>query len=51
MWNIQDLLENQKFIDERWVIARPEKQPFLTRLKGAIFVLLGYCDAIEFYQQ
>lgn len=40
-----------KEINGRWVIARPEKFTFLSRIKDAWQVIRGNADAIKFYKQ
>jgi len=51
MLNIENLKENQTFIDGKWVIARPLISVFIRRLKDAIQVLKGNADAVKFYKQ
>lgn len=38
-------------IDGHWVIARPLRGPFISRLRDAWLVLIGKADAVTFYGQ
>lgn len=51
MLNADTLNENQTYINQKWVIARPMLQPFLMRLKDAIQVIKGNAEAVKFYKQ
>jgi len=50
-YEIDHLLRSQTLIDDKWVLSRPCVGPFWYRLKDAIKVLLGRCDAVKFYKQ
>ncbi|HUX80399.1 MAG TPA: hypothetical protein VMW10_11765 [Alphaproteobacteria bacterium] len=51
MLNADLLNENKILIDGMWVVARPIKNGFIRRLKGAIQVLRGKAEAVKFYKQ
>jgi hypothetical protein len=39
--------ETQTEVDGRWVAARPERGPFLWRIRSAWLVLTGKADAVR----
>jgi hypothetical protein len=49
--SIDDLIHTRALIDGKWVLSRPCVGPFWYRLRDAIRVLLGKCDAVKFYKQ
>lgn len=51
VYPVEALLNSHVQIGDRWVIARPYVQPFLSRLQAAIAVLRGKAEAVSFYQQ
>ena len=48
---VDDLWTARAEIDGQWWIARPEKGPFIHRIRDALWVLLGKADAVRFYKQ
>ena len=48
---IDELTNDKICIDNKWVIARPIKKPFVRRLIDAIRILTGKADAVVFYKQ
>ena len=46
-----DSLTTKTYIDGKWVVARPVKDPPIQRLKDAIQVILGKADAVKYYKQ
>ena len=48
---IETLLDTKKEIDGKWIIARPEKYTFISRIRDAWQVIKGKADAIKFYKQ
>ena len=52
MIDIDSLICNKTYIDGKWVIARPVKDPRLwQRIKDAVQVIQGKADAVKFYKQ
>jgi hypothetical protein len=50
-YDIDELIHAEALIDGKWVISRPIKGPFISRLKDAIGVLKGKYDAVKFEKQ
>lgn len=54
MYLIDDLLNNQKYIDNMWVILRPENYKYRSikqKIKEAWAIFKGNAEAIKFYKQ
>ena len=51
MLKADELTNTKTCIDNRWVIARPVTGSLKQRLKDAVKVLSGKCEAVEFYKQ
>lgn len=51
MLKADELKNTTTCIDNRWVIAKPVTGTLKQRLKDAIKVLKGECEAVSFYKQ
>lgn len=51
MLSADELVRTLAYIDGKWVVAKPLKQPFIRRIKDAIQVVIGKAEAVVFYKQ
>lgn len=51
MRDIETLINDKKLIDNKWVIARPERYIFISRIIDCIQILCGKADVVTFYKQ